>query len=263
MLTNRNFIFNHVNLNYLYKETDYIFLNNKLSSDILNFSNSEFKVFFKKLGINIPQVLNKTKSIHRLHSTNSLSVFPKYLSRHGMKVKSRKLVLMSILKYLNLTPKSNIFFWKVLFLNLTSFFVCSKRDPVLFFDGNVVPNSIKSNLKSILSTNFNMINLIFSFYIYKVDKHIYKNSRGRSGKFTFIWKYIAPYKRISRITYWLLKDVKTAAGKTLKERLDIVLHNFIKNPYSSLAWKIKRFSLNYGYYNLRHSLLETYRTSAK
>ena len=123
---------------------------------------------------------------------------------------------MSILKYLNLTPKSNIFFWKVLFLNLTSFFVCSKRDPVLFFDGNVVPNSIKSNLKSILSTNFNMINLIFSFYIYKVDKHIYKNSRGRSGKFTFIWKYIAPYKRISRITYWLLKDVKTAAGKTLK-----------------------------------------------
>ena len=36
---------------------------------------------------------------------------------------------------------------------------------------------------------------LFLFYIYKVDKSIFKNSRGRSGKFTFIWKYITPYKR--------------------------------------------------------------------
>ena len=105
--------------------------------------------------------------------------------------------------------------------------------------------------------------MIFSFYIYKVDKHIYKNSRGRSGKFTFIWKYIAPYKRVSRIAYWLLKDIKAAAGKTLKERIDTVLHTFIRSPNNSLVWKIKKFSLNYSYYNLRNSLLETYRTSAK
>jgi len=37
---------------------------------------------------------------------------------------------------------------------------------------------------------------IFSLYIYKVDKFIYKNTRGKSGKFTFIWKYITPYKRL-------------------------------------------------------------------
>lgn len=30
------------------------------------------------------------------------------------------------------------------------------------------------------------LDILFSFYIYKVDKHIYKNSRGKSGKFTFI-----------------------------------------------------------------------------
>jgi len=27
---------------------------------------------------------------------------------------------------------------------------------------------------------------MFSFYIYKVDKKIFKNTRGKSGKFTFI-----------------------------------------------------------------------------
>jgi hypothetical protein len=27
---------------------------------------------------------------------------------------------------------------------------------------------------------------LFHFYIYKVDKQIYKNSRGRSGKYTFL-----------------------------------------------------------------------------
>lgn len=103
-------LLNYTNLNYLYKESNYTFLDNKLSSNVLNFNNSEFKLFFKNLNINVPQVLNKTKSIHRLSNTNPLNVFPKYLSRHGMKEKSRKLILLSILSYLSLTPKLNAFF---------------------------------------------------------------------------------------------------------------------------------------------------------
>ena len=44
----------------------------------------------------------------------------------------------------------------------------------------------EAGLNESLSLSLKNLNLLFSFYIYKVDKHIYKNSRGKSGKFTFI-----------------------------------------------------------------------------
>jgi len=37
-----------------------------------------------------------------------------------------------------------------------------------------------------LMKNINQLLPLFNFYIYKVDKRIYKNTRGRSGKYTFI-----------------------------------------------------------------------------
>jgi hypothetical protein len=37
----------------------------------------------------------------------------------------------------------------------------------------------------VVSNIYNMLPM-FSFYVYKVDKKIFKNTRGRSGKFTFI-----------------------------------------------------------------------------
>ena len=41
-------------------------------------------------------------------------------------------------------------------------------------------------INNILTQNFKKFNYLFSFYIYKVDKQIYKNSRGKSGKYTFV-----------------------------------------------------------------------------
>lgn len=42
------------------------------------------------------------------------------------------------------------------------------------------------DMRNFALTSINEINPIFSFYVYKVDKAIYKNSRGKSGKYTFI-----------------------------------------------------------------------------
>ena len=118
-------------------------------------------------------------------------------------------------------------------------------------------------INNILTQNFKKFNYLFSFYIYKVDKQIYKNSRGKSGKYTFVWKYLAPYKRNFLIMHWLSKEVRISSGKTLQERLDTVLKNFVFNTHSTWIWKIKKFSLNYVYYNLRRTLGETYKTSMR
>ena len=52
------------------------------------------------------------------------------------------------------------------------------------FIGKEHNNSL--DMRNVVLTNINNINPLFSFYVYKVDKAIYKNSRGRSGKYTFI-----------------------------------------------------------------------------
>jgi hypothetical protein len=42
------------------------------------------------------------------------------------------------------------------------------------------------NVNRNLLLNLKKLEPIFLFYVYKVDKNIYKNTRGKSGKYTFI-----------------------------------------------------------------------------
>lgn len=129
----------------------------------------------------IPKTLTKIPSLRRLEGSNSLNVFIRYLTRHGLKNFSVKLILIFIFKFLRLYGFS---YNKVDNYNYTKLLLCFINPSLNSLTCNV-KQSI-SNLKSLFSTSFNSINLIFTFFIYKVDKHIYKNSRGRSGKFTFI-----------------------------------------------------------------------------
>lgn len=59
----------------------------------------------------------------------------------------------------------------------------------------------KLNIGSIMDFFFKKTQPIFTLYIYKVNKNIYKNTRGKSGKFTFIWKYVPLYKRLFIISF--------------------------------------------------------------
>lgn len=104
---------------------------------------------------------------------------------------------------------------------------------------------------------------IFMFYIYKVDKAIYKNSRGKSGKFTFLWKYVSPYKRLRLIMYWFTKEVKSSKGTTFKNRLNATILNYINSPKSTFIHKARKFSYNYVYSNHKNTLASNYRTLNK
>lgn len=104
---------------------------------------------------------------------------------------------------------------------------------------------------------------IFSFYIYKVDKKIFKNTRGKSGKFTFIWKYVSSFKRIHLVMHWIMKELKLKPGKTLNERLELLIKTLIYSPKTTWIYKIKKFSHNYVYRNSRKTLAENYKTVTK
>ena len=53
-----------------------------------------------------------------------------------------------------------------------------------------------TNLKVVLNKLLQTTKPLFSLYITKVSKNIYKNTRGKSGKYLFVWKYVPDYKRL-------------------------------------------------------------------
>lgn len=247
---------------------------------------SSFKHFFANIPIDTPAVLNKTKSLKRLKGQTYFSKLAPYLLRHGKKGHSINLITKSlfyILTSLKIESTSNRFNPSTSWLNMyfllnsltvnssfaanTILFLSRANKLNLFYDNKVRNSEIidisEVGFKQLWLTSLKKFRYLFSFYVYKVDKSIYKNSRGKSGKFTFVWKYVAPYKRSLLISHWLMKEVRISPGKTLQDRVNYIIANFLSSPEKTWVWKINKFSLNYVYYNLRNSLAETCRTSMR
>lgn len=103
---------------------------------------------------------------------------------------------------------------------------------------------------------------LFSFYIRRVDKSVRKNSRGKSGKYTIIWKYVPVYKRLYVTTRWLLKDLKFQRLKTFTDRLIRILETFLMTPHLSFVWKLRKFTHHFVFRNFRTSLLQTLKSTS-
>jgi hypothetical protein len=240
-----------------------------------NINHSKFKTFFKELDIDTPYILNQINSLKRLKSLTYFKRLTSYVMRSGIKIKSFNVLLWSLINIIN-TCKTNAILnsflkdWRNLYF-MGTVYLDNKSLPVLnlkFSDSYIIDRDIlkktnELNVDQLLLSVFRKFNFLFSFYIYKVDKQIYKNSRGKSGKYTFIWKYVAPYKRNLLILHWLVKETRMTSGKTFKDRVLSVIKNFILDTKKTWIWKIRKFSLNYVYYNLRRTLGETYKTSMR
>lgn len=186
---------------------------NYFNREILDIENSlgikvisPFSLFFKNLNINTPQKLNSIKSLGRLKGLTVLKTLVRYLLKNGKKINSMK-VLSSSLNSINLLKNTKISFWKNIYLTITFFFklgtvykigskaITLNTDNNFNFYNDELSINVEESIDNLILSSIKRFNFLFSFYIYKVDKNIYKNSRGRSGKYTFIWKYVAPYKR--------------------------------------------------------------------
>lgn len=270
------------NINF-FREVQHDFLNREVY-DIKYLLNtaatSQFKSFFKDLTIDTPEILNHTKSLHRIKGLTYLSRLVLYFSRSGKKIKFSKIILKAFAIISEVFKKQGQqlpsgMSWKTFYTLLTfagweslSFkkvYAAKRLDLTshAFFKNSELVKLDEFKINDMLAQIFKRFNYLFSFYIYKVDKKIYKNSRGKSGKHTFVWKYIAPYKRNLLIMHWLSKEMRISPGKTLADRVLSVLQSFVFNTSSTWIWKIKKFSLNYVYYNLRKTLGETYKTSMR
>jgi len=119
-----------------------------------------------------------------------------------------------------------------------------------------------SNLDKMLFTKLSDYSPLFSFYIRKVDKSIRKHSRGKSGKYTIMWKYVPIYKRLYITMRWLLKDLKFQKSKSFTSRLIKTLETFLLTPHLSFVCKLRRFTHFFVFQNYKKTLLRTLKTTS-
>lgn len=244
-------------------------------------NSSSFYSFFNHNKIDIPKCFKYSLSLRRSSNEITLLKFSNYLMRDGDRNKYLKFLTKFLwkfyeeLKTLKLKPYKTYNNWRDVYVVLNSLsyntpnynILNLKNDEILTFGHKFlsVSKEIDSNwnIRNLLFKNLQYLSPIFSFYIYKVDKKIFKNTRGKSGKYTFIWKYVSPYKRLFLVMHWLMKELKLKPGKTLSERLYITLNTLITSPEKTWMYRVKKFSHNYVYRNSRRTLAESYRTVTK
>ena len=239
-----------------------------------------FTEFFISHNIDIPVCFQNSKSLNRYQRELKFVNFITYFMRHGKKLQMQNIILKTCSQFIfhNFFQKSvnTNYSWKAIFFLTQSLLNIYTQSSLYLTMRKIVPlayNHRGGNFAKNISFDFdftnilfrNLLNLLpmFSFYIYKVDKKIFKNTRGKSGKYTFIWKFITPYKRLSWAMYWLAKELKIKSGKTLEARLNTLYTELVFNPKSMWISKVKRFSYNYVYRNARTTLAESYRTTTK
>jgi len=212
-----------------------------------------FKYFFSSIHIEIPKTLINISSLSR--ETNQMSTIKlvNYVMVHGKFLKFLKginyawnLILKNYFHNINNTS------WLKLYRQLSTYTISQAQLP---------PNlKLKTslNLPNLLTSFIGRSYPIFSLYIYKVSKNIYKNTRGKSGKFMFVWKYIPLYKRALIVISWLIKELRSLPQRKLYLRLYELLSNISYKPKKTWAYRVKSFSYNYVYRNCRKGLAVSY-----
>ena len=242
---------------------------------------STIKSFFNSHMVDIPICFRKSKSLYSKSFELPLLKLSNMIMRKGLHSKVINTIGNTIFTFINLYQKTltnpETFNWINIHtaLDLTCFNLSSKvfinqvRDEnslELNYNNKLYQKGLSFHLKS----SFNFIFLesiknylpVFSFFVRKVDKSVRKNSRGKSGKYIIIWKYVPTYKRLYTTLRWFIKDLKFQKSKGFKSRFLKILETFITNPKVSFLVKLRQFVHVYVFENLKNKLMKNLKTTS-
>ncbi len=249
---------------------------------------STFIDFFVENKIDVPICFNKSKSLKRRTSELKILKFSNLLMRKGQREKIISLLFRNIrclykfFKQNNCKVISQNDDWIDNYFLISNFFLnLHKNDngfKLFTYEYNceenfkINYNNFLGSFGKLISTDFFIKNFlisilskvspIFSYFIYNVDKNIRKFSRGKSGKYTFVWKYVPTHKRLFLTMRWILKDIRFAQNKQFFDRLFKALSALSITPDKSFAWKSKIFSHNYVFKNFKKTLMTSLRATS-
>lgn len=234
--------------------------------------------FFITNMVDMPICFKKSKSLYTKTFELTLLKFINLIMRRGLREKTLRSITITFYNFfhkffnkssLNYNKWYNIYN----FLSLTSYSVENTfmsnflKKPIDLNSKHVLTESGYSFnntlfFKKVLFTKLNEYTPLFSFYVRKVDKSIRKNSRGKSGKYMIIWKYVPLYKRLYVTMRWFLKDLKFQKFKTFDERLLKTIETFLFTPDLSFVYKLRKFTHFFVFKNHNKTLLKTLKSTS-
>ena len=236
---------------------------------------STIKSFFNSQFVDIPVCFQKSKSLYSLTFEIPLIKTMNILMRSGLRGKVLKVLTTSFQTVLsqihNTLTTPNYTHWTQLHFLINTLLLTpqytlklphlNKELTLPLFKGDRLDydsyyRNYKTSTQSLFFENLQKHAPIFSFYIRKVDKSIRKNSRGKSGKYTIIWKYVPAYKRLYVLVRWFLRDLKFQKVKSFEERFIKILETFLYTPNVSFLVRLRKFVHNFVFYNFKQTLLK-------
>jgi len=281
--------------NYKVKQTLYL----KSSQNFLTYNNqstweeeiSYLKFFFRRVStmrsffvsqrVDIPRCLQKSTSLYNLTFETPVKKFSNFIMNSGKHFSTWKAVssVFKLLFYYPLRVSSSNFLQGLVPTHTILDNLLIQSD-LGFFKPNLGSSELKQlnkncllklhhfHLKSVLNPlrvlfqKLRQSPPIFSFYIRRVDKNIRKNTRGKSGKYLIIWKYVPEYKRIYISLRWFLKDLKFQKMKGFKSKLQNLFTNLFISPEQSFLIRLRKFVHNFVFYNFKKSLVQNLRSTS-
>lgn len=230
--------------------------------------------FFALNMIDMPLCFKKSKSLYSTTFELPTLKLSNMLMRDGNREKIFKNLTLSLDKcYFNLlkSQHSDYVKWSSLYSNLfqltSTSLLSNSSTSIIREDIQILRSRTLTDNNVHLQSGQNVVTLLldkvkdflplFSFYIRKVDKSIRKHSRGKSGKYTIIWKYIPTYKRLFVTLRWFLKDLKFQKARTLDARLYKTIETFFLSPDLSFVAKLRRFSHFFVFQNYKKTLMRS------
>lgn len=250
---------------------------------ILYIKKPSFISFFINNLIDVPVCFKKSLSLNRKSFELPVLKFINFLMKKGEREKISKFFFHSLripekkeIKEIFLFSELNN--WISLYYFINSFFINKINNNNFFIDNEDLQitsgfNHFFQNNQKILNTDFffknniqkkiTQINPTFCYFIYSVDKNVRKFSRGKSGKYIFVWKYIASYKRNQIAMKWIAKEIRFNSDKQISKRILQTFEQLEKDVTNTFAWKSKVFSHNYVFKNFKKTLMETLKTTTQ
>lgn len=234
--------------------------------------------FFTTNMIDIPRCLKKSYSLYKPIFQLPHLKFLNILMRHGRKEQIlasvfKIFVLNRLNKVNGVNNSMNSITWITLLPILSNVSLSSDNLYRTFYYDKlkieVLDKTIESNylihpqnleLSTFLNTNLEKYKPIFMFKVQKVDKKTRKNSRGKSGKYLILWKYVPVYRRIYAVLRWLIQDISFQKSYKFQTRFLRAVDTILNTPDKSVMYKCRNFNHNYVFKNFKKTLLKNLKT---
>ncbi len=222
--------------------------------------------FFALQMIDIPKSFSRSKSlyspnasIHKLRLTNMLM-------RHGRKAKVSIALSRSIHEIINnyVLPinKTNLNFDQISSKKSINADPSKVSSEARLTTAPFIKNAHNSKgdvdwLQNLIFEELEKYTPLFSFYVKKVDKLKRKHSRGKSGKYSIVWKYVPKYRRLTTTLRWLIRDIRFQKAKTFNLRLTRSLELFVFDRSSHLVPQLRQFVHTFVFKHHKKTLIKT------